>query len=529
MQKKKNIILNKIVKKDYNNELEKILEEKQFGENVKSTLLSILYKIETYYKDYETVKKDVETKEEYISNILDIIKKDCSFIKINKMSDKQSEIPENKTFVINKEKKEIISYPIERKLLYAILKISNKEKIIKDDYFLINNTLSELINVGNNINKIEPLRDFNGYSWTVSPKEIESIDHNLVYQNLRILVGSEILNKWVKNSEYIIDYYNIFEEKLENKYGKENKNKIIEIISNISILLYFKYNNHIRESLLKQKKEIENQLKKMENKHQLIEETTEKKLQITEEIKQIDTIINNKKLLQQEYEIRNEKLPLQNKIFSMRILSKIMEEEKKEKLKELENLNNIINPQNFVNKKRELEKKEKLLKIIEIEDKEKELNKYKIRLQKQFLKMLEININKVDTKQEIEKIIYNFRYYLLLQYDDNNTIKDIKEIQENIKQILKLIIEKAIQLKVLNGISKDEETNYNILKNIFTVRIIKLEDAYFKITKENEKYFIQIFDENIFEEKIEISEPKDIDVHLGTFLNGHLCPFWDRY
>ena len=110
MQKKKNI-LDKIVKKDYNNELEKILEEKQFDENVKSTLLSILYKIEMAYKDYETVKKDIETKEEYISNILDIIKNDCNLIKIIKMDDEQSKIPNNKTYIINKEKKEIISYP----------------------------------------------------------------------------------------------------------------------------------------------------------------------------------------------------------------------------------------------------------------------------------------------------------------------------------------------------------------------------------------------------------------------------------
>ena len=55
-QSKKNL-LNKIVKKDYNNELEKILENKQFNENVKSTLLSILYKIEAAYKDLEIVKK----------------------------------------------------------------------------------------------------------------------------------------------------------------------------------------------------------------------------------------------------------------------------------------------------------------------------------------------------------------------------------------------------------------------------------------------------------------------------------------
>ena len=36
MQRKKKNLLEKIVKKDYNNELEKILEEKQFDENVKN-------------------------------------------------------------------------------------------------------------------------------------------------------------------------------------------------------------------------------------------------------------------------------------------------------------------------------------------------------------------------------------------------------------------------------------------------------------------------------------------------------------
>ena len=101
LQKKKNL-LEKLVKKDYNNELEKILEEKQFGENVKSTLLSILYKVEASYKDYQTVKKDVENKEEYISNILEIIKNNCNSIKIIKMSDKENQIPNNKTYIINK-------------------------------------------------------------------------------------------------------------------------------------------------------------------------------------------------------------------------------------------------------------------------------------------------------------------------------------------------------------------------------------------------------------------------------------------
>ena len=47
MQKKNDNFLEKIVKKDYNNELEAILEKKYFNEDVKSILLNILYKIET--------------------------------------------------------------------------------------------------------------------------------------------------------------------------------------------------------------------------------------------------------------------------------------------------------------------------------------------------------------------------------------------------------------------------------------------------------------------------------------------------
>lgn len=514
IQKKKNL-LEKIVKKDYNNELEKILEKKQIDENVKSTLLTIFYKIEAAYKDLVIVKKDVETKEEYISNILEIIKNYCNSIKIIKMNDEKNKIPDNKTYIINKDKKEIIAYPIERKLLYAIAKIGKKDKIIKDEYFIINETLSDLINVGNNINIVEPLRDFNGYSWTSIPQEIESIDHNLIYQNLRIIVGYKFLDKWIKNNEFIIDYFELFKEELENKYGKENKNKFIDILSKISILLSIKFNNIEKENLLKVKEEIEEELNKTQDKELFVENITNKKIEITEKIKEIDTIINNKDLLQEEYIKRNEKLPLENKIFSMRILSQIMEKEREEYFNELEKLNELINPQNFVKYKKEIEKKYKYLKILDAEDVEKELDKFKIQLQKIFLDMIKININKAETKQEIEKIIYDFRYYLLLPYNYESTIQKIEELQKKINEVTKAVIDKAIDLKVIQKISNDKDTNYEILKNIFNVRIIKLEDAYLKITKEKDKYFVQIFDENIFEEKIQISKPKDLEIKLN--------------
>ena len=79
----------------------------------------------------------------------------------------------------------------------------------------------------------------------------------------------------------------------------------------------------------------------------------------------------------------------------------------------------------------------------------------------------------------------------------------------------------AWRLKNHCKIAENDETNNEILKNIFKVRIIKLEKAYLKITKEKEKYFVQIFDENIFEEKIEIQKPIDLNIKLNKKM-----PIW---
>ena len=190
---KKESLMDKFVKKDYNNELELVLEQKKFEENVQSMLLSILYKIETSYKDYETVKKDVETKEEYIKEFINIIKNDCKSIKLVRMEASKSKIYPNTTFYVDKKNGEIECYPIERKLLYTIWKISKKESLIKEKYYIINVVLSDLLSAGNTIQKVEPLRDFNVYSWTTLKTEIESPAHNLIYQILRIIIGNAYL------------------------------------------------------------------------------------------------------------------------------------------------------------------------------------------------------------------------------------------------------------------------------------------------------------------------------------------------
>lgn len=75
-------------------------------------------------------------------------------------------------------------------------------------------------------------------------------------------------------------------------------------------------------------------------------------------------------------------------------------------------------------------------------------------------------------------------------------------------------------MKVIDKLSKNAEIDYDLLKIIFNIRVISLEDLYIRIIKEKEKYYIQLFDEDIFEEKIEIEnmgnlDKKDLEIKLN--------------
>lgn len=535
MQKKNENLLEKLVKKDYNNELEKVLEKKTYAENVKSILLSILYKLEMSYKDYKHIKKEVVSKEELIGNIIRVIKNNCDEIKLIKPNSKESEIIGNRTFLVEKKKKRIICYNIERKLLYCLAKISKKNRIIKDNYYVINKTLSNLINVGACINEVEPLRDFNGYSWTTIPKEIESITHNLIYQNLVFLVGNDFMNKWIYNKESIMDYMQIFKEKLEKLYGKEIAEKLIELLKEISIYIEIKFDKKAREKMLNEKELIEDELIKMQDSEKFVEQVTKEKRTITEEIRLIDETINNKHLLEREYERRNELLPLEEKIFSMRILSKMMEEERNEKLEKIEKLNKMLNPQKFVKYKKELEEKNKYLILADIEDVDEKIEKLKLEIQKLFIKCFDIKIDKCSSKQEMIKLMYEYRYYLMIPYNSKDNILEEKKLQKEIEEETKIILEKAHKLKVIEEFSKQEEINYELLKVIFQNRNLNIEDIEIKLIRQkeknvsnkenkniqNEEYYVQVFDGNGIGEKrklknSDVMNKKDLAIRFNV-------------
>ena len=209
--------------------------------------------------------------------------------------------------------------------------------------------------------------------------------------------------------------------------------------------------------------------------------------------------------MQQEYLSRNELLPLDEKIFSIRILKKLMIKEREEKIEKLEKLNELLKPKNFVNYKKQLEEKQDVLKILEIKEIQKEINKLKFELQKVFFKCFELKIDNCSNKQDLSKIIYEFRYYSMLPYNEKNNINDEKRLKESITYLGTKILQKSHKLKLMQKLSKREELDYELLKKVFNTRSINLEGIEVKLLKEADGFFVQVFDENSLEEKYQIT------------------------
>ncbi len=118
------------------------------------------------------------------------------------------------------------------------------------------------------------------------------------------------------------------------------------------------------------------------------------------------------------------------------------------------------------------------------------------------------------------KLIYEFRYYTMLPYDYERSVGETLELSNEINEMGKKIIKQANNMKVLEKVSKQEEINYEMLKNIFHTKSINLEEINIKLIKEKEKFYIQVFDENSLEEKSELQyieniNKKDLNIRLN--------------
>ncbi len=504
MEKEK--IFSKFSSRDYNSELEELVEQKKYDEMAKNLLLSMLYKIETNYKDYEIVKRVSENKNSYIEEIIKIVDNKCDKIVMVKEDSEEAEEMEKRgtKYLVDYLTKTIsLVHPNEKLLLYSLYKINNKQIYLEEKYNLIRNALSNLLNVGETINKMEVIRDFTGWTWDITPSEIPEVTSNLIYQNLLYLLGEEIIRMWTKDN-ISIDYIKIIQQELEKLYGKEIATNILKLIYKISIIICIEKNSREKERLRQEQEDLMEELNKMNNKEEFLASLSEIRKEQNKIIKQIDKIMNDKKLLELEFKKRNNKKNKYNELVNINQLIEILNKERKKAWNQMEEAKKLLEPSQFVNKKQELESQLALIEDINIENYKKRKYKYVIELQNNFIQALTIKLKKITQKEDVINFIYNLRYYNYIYQNENTQIKDTKELQEQLEQLQRLLIEKAYELKCITLISKDFEENFFILKQIFLSKIIYLEGMHIKIKFNKAKMLLEIYDKELFEKSIEI-------------------------
>lgn len=492
--------------KNYNNELEQVLEKKVFSSNIKNLLLNMFYKIEVSYKDYQKVKRTTKEQNDLMQELISIINKSCNKIELVEPNSQKGKVLKkyNLHSISDRAYKKIISYPVEADLLYALADIEKKYFYINEDYYIEKQAFEKMLNIGYCINLKEILRDFSGWSWQVEAKEIENINYNLIYQILRILVGFKFLDEWKSDSKKDTDYIVKLQEKLSHAYGTQNAIMFFKKLYITLSMILLQKNNKLKKELYDERKKALEEIEVVKNKAQYLEKITNNKKKMTKQIKNIDEILNDEELLKQELEKRKQKLGKKSNLLNDQYLRAILSQERRELLEKIQKSTSLMNPKNYVANKRKIESKyEKINEVLESLEKKDE-NTCIIELQQQFLKCLEVKANNTNNKKELIDLIYFVRYYLYIPVDENKTIKDLDKLRMQINKIQEILIVKCINLKLLNIISLDNEINNKIVKKIISSHAVDMENLELEIKPKYNKLKVNVYEREELENSFEI-------------------------
>ncbi len=505
MEKKKQI-LEKFNMKDYTNRLEKILEKKGFSLDTKNLLLSMLYKIENGYNDYEKTKVEVATKSEFIANLFQMIQENCEEIIVAEFNSEASNVlrKQDVKYIIERDNKKIIAFANELLVMDCILKLSEKIISMPQEKQELQIAISEFLNLGNRMNQLEVIRDFNGWSWDIILKEITDIESNNIFQTLLYLSGYEFMENWHTNESNLADYIDLLKEHIKDNFGERRAEQFISLFCKLVIDIAVSKNKE-QYTFWKEKTEgLENQLKKLQNKAKFLEQETKEKKRYMKQIEEIDKMLNNKEELHKEYEKRNSKLPNKEKIFSVSHLVERLGRERAQLLDEIKKCNEMIEPKGYVMRKQELENKVEFLRALDLEQKVDKRFKI-IELCSLFLECFQIKIAKAKTKQEIIEYIYELRYYGFLNLDEEGTkLKEVMQLKSLFQESRKSLLEKAIKLNVLEEITEDKDINEQILNAIFDSRMIDLEHMVIETKVKEGRLYIEYYDEKVLETTVEL-------------------------
>ncbi|MBR3721028.1 MAG: hypothetical protein IKN09_04765, partial [Clostridia bacterium] len=340
MEEKKTL-LSKFNLKDYKNDLELILDKKDYEEEAKSLLLNIFYKLDNFYKDYMTVKIECEQKNKYLEDFIELIQNKCKKITIIQ----PQKVKNGKKYHTDRKQGIIEAIPNEYILFYAIneLKENNYEnvKYLLDDF--PNKCVNYIISKGKAINDTEPLRDFNGWSWNVQIENNDNIILNLMYQNLLLIFGYKFLNENIGKQNIIKLLHNKINELGYGQIGTEFVDCLIEIC----VVIYSTLSKENYENCLKYKNRIKNRISMLSSRKEYVNDTYKSSSKNSQKIQEIDEMLQNIKLLKEEYQktIKNGK----TEFLGLSEFVEAKEKEKEKLLKEIKQNNKLLTSKKYTN------------------------------------------------------------------------------------------------------------------------------------------------------------------------------------
>ena len=470
----------KFLPTDYKEELANVAENKGFSQTAENLLLSMVYKIEDGYDNYATVKREVPTKSEFLENLVRNVKRDCDSIEIAEpKSELEQELKKNKCRIMTErdiitKRKKVISYPNEANLLYALKKMSLQP--INDKMSVEEQAIMTAVNIGKCISTAELIRDFNGWTWSILEDEIESTECNIIYIFLSILLGYKYLDNCdVKRIQNNISTQLFFE------------------IKKVATQFYMSYDQKQNEEILKKIYNNKKKLEKMKDQSSYVVDIAQNKKKKLADIKKIDEVLNDPRILRQQYMDYNSKRPDEQKIFSVSHYEEKLQKERQKLLDEIENYNKMQNPIEFVKAKDELQYE------IKFYEEKTDISK----LQKEFLKCFEQRIEQTTDRRRILDMIYEVRY---LNYLPNCKMK--------LTTIEQMLIPKAIRFNVIAPISNNDSLDYRILKGIFESQVISLENLFIKLSSEENKIHVDIYDGEMIEKSYDVKLPEGSTIQI---------------
>ena len=304
LRREKAMIKNKFLSKDYNEELADIIEKKGFSEEAENLLLNMMYKIDDSYDNYKMVRREVPSKEEFIEKIVNDVKNNCGQIEIAiPGSNLEQKLQKNTCNILTKnsidmQTKRVISLPDVKTLLYGISKASLP--MIENIRNVEEAAIIATINIGKCIANSEVLRDFNGWTWSINEREIESSECNIVYTFLSFLLG-----------------YKFFEDYTVEKIRQNVTPELFNDLMRVSVQFYMSYDKTKNEQIIKKIADDKKTLERMRNQERYVVEATEEKKKKIAEIRKIDNVLNNPQVLRNQYFAYNSNKPDNQKIFSI--------------------------------------------------------------------------------------------------------------------------------------------------------------------------------------------------------------------